>query len=125
MQSRRMVVQNQNVFHKRRLEISPSNASVREPDPELQEQSSRQFLKTKTSGIEPAPTSTETKVHASCNLAKYPVLSNSRPWKTGVGGKVYMTDRTCDECERLRDAYEQAIQSQRIIEGHSAIGDRA
>ena len=31
-----------------------------------------------------------------------------------------MTDRTCDECERLWDQYEQAIQSQRIIEGHSA-----
>jgi hypothetical protein len=32
-----------------------------------------------------------------------------------------MTDRTCDECERLWDQYEQAIQSQRIIEGHSAM----
>jgi hypothetical protein len=31
-----------------------------------------------------------------------------------------MMDRTCDECERLWEAYEQAIQSQRIIEGHSA-----
>ena len=30
-----------------------------------------------------------------------------------------MTDRTCDVCERLWDQYEQAIQSQRIIEGHS------
>jgi hypothetical protein len=34
---------------------------------------------------------------------------------------VYMMDRTCDECERLWEAYEQAIQSQRIIEGHSAM----
>jgi hypothetical protein len=32
-----------------------------------------------------------------------------------------MIDRTCDECERLWDTYEQAIQSQRIIEAHSAM----
>jgi hypothetical protein len=32
-----------------------------------------------------------------------------------------MTDRTCDECERLWDQYEQAIRSQRIIEGHSGM----
>ena len=32
-----------------------------------------------------------------------------------------MTERTCDECERLWAAYEQTIQSQRMIEGHSAM----
>ena len=32
-----------------------------------------------------------------------------------------MTDRTCEKCERLWEAYEQAIQSQRIIEGHSGL----
>ena len=31
-----------------------------------------------------------------------------------------MTDRTCDECERLWDTFEQAIRFQRVIEGHSA-----
>jgi hypothetical protein len=46
-------------------------------------------------------------------------LTSVENW--GGGGKVYMTDRTCDECERLWDAYKQAIQSQRIIEGHSAM----
>jgi hypothetical protein len=32
-----------------------------------------------------------------------------------------MVDHTCAECERLWEAYEQAIQSQRIIEGHSGM----
>ena len=36
-------------------------------------------------------------------------------------GKVYVADQTCAECERLWDAYEQAIQSQRIIEGRYGI----
>jgi hypothetical protein len=40
--------------------------------------------------------------------------------KIGSGGTVYMMAETCDECERLWEAYGQAIQSQRIIEGHSA-----
>ena len=41
--------------------------------------------------------------------------------KLGRGGKVYMIDQTCGECERLWDAYEQVIQSQRIIEGRSGM----
>jgi hypothetical protein len=32
-----------------------------------------------------------------------------------------MVDQTCAECERLWEAYEQAIRSQRIIEGHSGM----
>ena len=32
-----------------------------------------------------------------------------------------MVDQTCAECERLWEAYEQAVQSQRVIEGHSAM----